>query len=67
MSSVATGSTKGGRGKGKTTKFVSRSSMARLQFPVGPGSSRPVSTSSTSAPVPPSTSPPSSSISPPRV
>ncbi|CAN1789978.1 Probable histone H2AXb [Linum perenne] len=41
MSSVATGSTKGGRGKGKTTKFISRSSKARLQFPVGPGSSRP--------------------------
>ncbi|CAN1141113.1 Histone H2AX, partial [Linum perenne] len=37
------------RGKGKTTKSVSRSSKARLQFSVGPGSSRLVSTLSASA------------------
>ncbi|CAN0897529.1 Probable histone H2AXb, partial [Linum grandiflorum] len=35
MSSGAAGSTKGGRGKGKSTKSVSRSSKAGLQFPVG--------------------------------
>ncbi|CAN1843788.1 Probable histone H2AXb [Linum perenne] len=34
MSSAA-GSTKGGRGKAKATKSVSRSSKAGLQFPVG--------------------------------
>jgi hypothetical protein len=57
----------GGRGKAKpATKSVSRSSKAGLQFPVGAVSrvtSRPASTRSMSAPVHPSTSPPSSSTS----
>lgn len=35
MSSTAVGSTKGGRGKPKASKSVSRSSKAGLQFPVG--------------------------------
>ncbi|KAF2588782.1 hypothetical protein F2Q70_00041963 [Brassica cretica] len=32
---AASGTSKGGRGKGKATKYVSRSSKAGLQFPVG--------------------------------
>ncbi|CAH8383982.1 unnamed protein product [Eruca vesicaria subsp. sativa] len=32
---MSTGTTKGGRGKGKSTKSVSRSSKAGLAFPVG--------------------------------
>ena len=35
MSSTAAGSTKGGRGKPKASKSVSRSHKAGLQFPVG--------------------------------
>lgn len=35
MSGKESGTTKGGRGKPKATKSVSRSSKAGLQFPVG--------------------------------
>ncbi|KAK3006883.1 hypothetical protein RJ639_017009 [Escallonia herrerae] len=35
MSSTGGGKSKGGRGKPKSTKFVSRSSKAGLQFPIG--------------------------------
>ncbi|KAK3017980.1 hypothetical protein RJ639_002737 [Escallonia herrerae] len=68
MSSTRVGKSKGCRGKPKSTKSVSRSSKAGLQFPVGRITRflRPESTPSMSAPAPPSTFPPSSNTYLPR-
>ncbi|KAK3017978.1 hypothetical protein RJ639_002735 [Escallonia herrerae] len=68
MSSTGGGKSKGGRGKPKSTKSVSRSSKIGLQFPVGVIARflRPKSTPSMSAPAPSSTSLPSSNTYLPR-